>query len=111
MNKFFPPFVIGAIIISSCSKKPAPVNEAAKEKPLEEIHLSKLPDDSLLNLVQYQTFQYFWENGEPHSGLGRERTHLDNYYPENDQNVVTTGGSGFGIMAILVGIERKFITR
>jgi hypothetical protein len=36
---------------------------------------------------------------------------MDNIYPDNDQTVVTTGGSGFGIMAILVGIERGFITR
>ena len=26
-------------------------------------------------------------------------------------NVITSGGSGFGVMAILVGIERGFITR
>ena len=98
---------IVAFVSFSCSKRSADT----QEKPLEEIHLSKLPDDSLLNLVQYQTFQYFWENGEPTSGLGRERTHMDNNYPENDRNVVTTGGSGFGLMAILVGIERHFITR
>nr|WP_262919694.1 hypothetical protein [Niabella hibiscisoli] len=27
------------------------------------------------------------------------------------QNVVTTGGSGFGVMAIIVAVERKWITR
>lgn len=61
--------------------------------------------------VQLQTFQYFWENAEPTSGLAPERTHMDGVYPENDKQVVTTGGSGFGIMAILVGIERGFISR
>ncbi len=70
-----------------------------------------ITDDSLLNLVQYQTFQYFWEGAEPISGMARERIHLDNLYPQNDQIVVTIGGSGFGLMAILVGIERGFITR
>lgn len=74
-------------------------------------HAAAVSDDSLLTLVQYQTFQYFWKNAEPTSGLARERTHLDGEYPENDQNVVTTGGSGFGLMAILVGIERGFISR
>lgn len=68
-------------------------------------------DDSLLTLVQYQTFQYFWENAEPTSGLAPERTHMDNIYPQNDKHVITSGGSGFGLMAILVGIERGFITR
>jgi hypothetical protein len=68
-------------------------------------------DDSLFALVQKQTFQYFWQGAEPNSGMARERYHVDGIYPENDQSVITSGGSGFGVMAILVGIERKFITR
>lgn len=70
-----------------------------------------ISDDSLLTLVQYRTFQYFWDGAEPNSGMARERFHEDGIYPENDMNVVTTGGSGFGLMAILVGIERGFINR
>lgn len=72
---------------------------------------SKISDDSLLTLVQYRTFRYFWDAAEPNSGLARERYHVDGDYPENDKNVVTSGGSGFGLMAILVGVERGFITR
>lgn len=68
-------------------------------------------DTALFRLVQQQTFQYFWEGAEPTSGLSRERFHVDNIYPQNDKNVVTSGGGGFGVMAILVGMERKFITR
>ncbi|WP_114784512.1 glucoamylase family protein [Botryobacter ruber] len=71
----------------------------------------KLSDEELLTLVQRNTFQYFWDGAEPTSGLARERIHMDGQYPQNDQNVVTTGASGFGVMAILVGIERGFITR
>lgn len=70
-----------------------------------------LSDDSLLTLVQKNTFNYFWEGAEPVSGMARERIHLDGEYPDNDKEVVTLGGSGFGVMAILVGIERHFITR
>lgn len=68
-------------------------------------------DEQLLDTVQYQTFQYFWDGAEPVSGMARERIHMDNIYPQNDQDVVTLGGSGFGVMAILVGIERGWITR
>nr|WP_321452075.1 glucoamylase family protein [uncultured Carboxylicivirga sp.] len=68
-------------------------------------------DDVLLDTVQYQTFQYFWHGAEPNSGMARERIHMDNIYPQNDQEIVTLGGSGFGVMAILVGVERGFITR
>ena len=70
-----------------------------------------ISDDSLLTLVQYRTFQYFYDGAEPSSGLARERYHVDGVYPDNDMNVVTSGGTGFGVMAILVGIERGFIKR
>ena len=70
-----------------------------------------LTDEQLMDTVQRLTFNYFWEGAEPHSGLARERIHLDGNYPESDQNVVTSGGSGFGIMAILSGIDRGYVTR
>lgn len=70
-----------------------------------------ISDDSLLTLIQYRTFQYFWDGAEPNSGMACERVHPDGNYPQNDKSVVTSGGSGFGIMSILVGIERGFITR
>ncbi len=72
---------------------------------------STLSDSSLFRLVQEQTFQYFWDAAEPVSGLARERFHADNVYPQNDKHVVTSGGAGFGVMAMLVGIERGFISR
>ncbi|MBS2211379.1 beta-glucosidase [Carboxylicivirga mesophila] len=68
-------------------------------------------DEQLLDTVQYQTFQYFWDGAEPNSGMACERIHTDGDYPKNDSRIVTLGGSGFGVMAILVGIERGFITR
>lgn len=70
-----------------------------------------LTDDSLLTLVQYRTFQYFWDGAEPVSGMARERIHIDGDYPQHDENVVTTGGTGFGLMGILTGIKRGFIAR
>ena len=62
-----------------------------------------ISDDALLTLVQQQTFKYFWDFGHPVSGMARERNTSD--------NIVTTGGTGFGIMAIPVAINRNFITR
>jgi hypothetical protein len=60
-------------------------------------------DSALLQLVEQQTFKYFWDFGHPVSGLARERN--------TSGETVTSGGSGFGIMAILVGINRNFISR
>ena len=65
--------------------------------------------DELLTKIQKQTFKYFWEGAEPTSGLARERIHIDGIYPLNDKDVVTIGGSGFGLMSILVAEHRKFI--
>jgi hypothetical protein len=68
----------------------------------------ELDDDTLLELVQRQTFRYFWDFAHPVSGLARERSNLAfGYGPET----VTTGGSGFGVMAIVVGAERGWIAR
>ncbi|PKP53386.1 MAG: hypothetical protein CVT92_04405 [Bacteroidetes bacterium HGW-Bacteroidetes-1] len=62
-----------------------------------------ISDEALLDLVQLQTFKYFWDFAHPSSGMTRERN--------TSGDVVTVGGSGFGIMAIPIGIERGFITR
>ncbi|MEO1030001.1 MAG: glucoamylase family protein [Bacteroidota bacterium] len=70
-----------------------------------------LNTQDLLDTIQRQTINYFWDGAEPNSGLARERLHMDNIYPTSPKNTVTTGGSGFGLMAILAGIERGFIPR
>jgi len=67
-----------------------------------------LNDSTLLDLVQRQTFRYFWDFAHPISGLARERS--NKAYDYGDK-VVTIGGSGFGIMAQLVATERKWISR
>lgn len=72
---------------------------------------STLDDEALLDTIERLTFNYFWDGAEPNSGMARERIHMDGNYPENDENVVTSGGSGFGIMAILAGMERGYVTR
>ena len=70
-----------------------------------------LNDAALLDTVERGSFRYFWVGAEPHSGMAPERINMDGVYPEHDSLVVTTGGSGFGIMAILAGIHRGYITR
>jgi len=82
-----------------------------KEDATENISEVKLTDEQLLDVVQKQTFKYFWDYAEPNSGLARERFHPDGNYPENDANIVTTGGSGFGLMAIVSGMSRGYVTK
>jgi hypothetical protein len=70
-----------------------------------------ISDEQILDSVQYRTFQYFWSGSEPNSGMAPERIHMNNVYPENDKNIIATGGSGFGIMGMLAACERGYITR
>lgn len=104
--RLFALFVLIALVVN-CGV--GNTNKTTGKSSLSEF--KKISDDSLLTLVQYRTFQYFWNGAESNSGMARERFHVDGSYPDNDMNVVTSGGSGFGLMAILVGIERGFITR
>lgn len=85
--------------------------DSNSNKAVDQLNLNESIEDSLMSLVQKQTIGYFWENAEPNSGMARERTHMDGVYAQNDQNVVTSGGSGFGLMALIVGVERGFIER
>lgn len=84
-------------------------NEANKEG--EKVDTKELSEEALLDTVQRQTLKYFWDFAEPNSGMARERYHPDGEYPKNDEHVVTTGGTGFGLMAIVAGTERGFIER
>ena len=72
-------------------------------KPLFETDAEYLDD------IQKRSLDYMWAGANSNSGLARERIHLDN--PTYSENVITTGGSGFGIAGLLVGVERKFLDR
>lgn len=65
--------------------------------------LPLLTDEELLDKVQLHTFRYFWDYAHPVSGLARERL--------GSGETVTIGGSGFGLMGIIAGVHRNFITR
>lgn len=73
-------------------------------EPMDEKEVfPRISTDELLTKVQEHTFRYFWDYAHPVSGLARERL--------GSGETVTSGGSGFGLMSIPVGIERGFITR
>lgn len=68
----------------------------------------RLTDAQLLDKVQQQTLKYFWDYGHPVSGMARERTNGITVY---GRDIVTTGGTGFGIMAMIAGTEHGWLTR
>lgn len=64
----------------------------------------ELSDEELLTMVQEACFRYYWEQGShPHAGMALESV-------PGDPRIVATGASGFGVMTIVVGMERGFIT-
>ncbi|HVU97336.1 MAG TPA: glucoamylase family protein [Puia sp.] len=67
-----------------------------------------LSDSALLDLTERQTFRYFWDFAHPVSGMARERS---NHTFNTGDEVVTTGGTGFGVMAVIAATDRKYIGR
>ncbi|WP_348811557.1 glucoamylase family protein [Flavobacterium maritimum] len=97
-------------LLSSCSSS-GPEGKSGGT-PLPTTPTTPVPvltDTEAMDQVQKDAIKYFWDYAEPNSKLGRERYHTDN--PGFEANKVTTGGSGFGLMSLIVGIERGFIPR
>ena len=111
-------FFAGFFLIISCSDNSGPGyqepympdptddNGATDDGPVVE----SLTDNELLDLVQQQTFKYFWDFAEPNSGMARERSQ-DEAYGGQGADIVTTGGTGFGLASFPTAVERGWINR
>jgi hypothetical protein len=86
----YPLYLLCLLLLSTCT-----LDAQAPLPPTEQ--------GEYLNLVQEKTFRYFWDYAHPVSGLIPERTATP--------NIVTSGGTGFGIMVLVVGTHRQWITR
>ena len=64
----------------------------------------RLNDDELITMLQEACFRYYWEGAHPVAGMTLESI-------PGDDRIVATGASGFGIMALIVGVDREFISR
>ncbi|HVT91247.1 MAG TPA: glucoamylase family protein [Bryobacteraceae bacterium] len=63
-----------------------------------------MTDDELVTMTEEACIRFYWDSAHPDSGTTLESA-------PGDPDMVATGASGFGIMALLVGAERGFITR
>jgi hypothetical protein len=70
--------------------------------------LSELPDELLLEQVQRRCFDFFWEGADAATGLAPDRRSLSDPTREVP---ITIGGSGFGIMCLIVACERAWVAR
>ena len=87
----------GGKLASPLSKSFATTIDSSRKFPT-------LTNEQLLDKVQTQTLKYFWDFAHPVSGLAREGS-------KHNADMVTSGGSGFGIMALIVAADRGFKTQ
>ena len=87
--------------------KVAAVDRNYQSSPLSPMVMAtthELTDDQLLSMVQEACFHYYWDGGQSVAGMARENI-------PGDDRIVALGASGFGIMSLLVGVDRRFVTR
>ncbi|QNF33608.1 beta-glucosidase [Adhaeribacter swui] len=93
-------YLLFIITLISCKAKE---EEVVTLPVLPPVVTPTTPDKEILDKVQQATLQYFWEYAHPVSGMARERT--------GSGDLVTSGGTGFGISALIVGVNRGWINR
>ena len=87
--------------------KVSAIDRSYRESPASNIasaETRELSDDELLTMVQEACFRYYWEGGHPVAGMALENI-------PGDDRIVALGASGFGVMSLIVGVDRHFITR
>lgn len=103
--------VIG-MLFTACADR-SKNNKKGTETPADSSEVADkkehFTEEELLTKVQEDVLAYFWDYAEENSGLARERYDTDN--PSRDENKITTGGTGFGFMTLLVAIENDFLPR
>ncbi|HEX2269411.1 MAG TPA: glucoamylase family protein [Pyrinomonadaceae bacterium] len=69
------------------------------------------PDDEVfLNDLQQRLFKYFWEQADPQTGIVLDRARADgSALDENHRNVGSIAATGFGLSALCIASERRWI--
>jgi hypothetical protein len=131
MKRIISLYVLCLVIISAASaqKKKVSIKKPAELTSIAPVGIIKnISDSALLDIVQRQTFRYFWHFAHPISGLARERDntvkgqyywdYINEAYDEPNLSKGTfgpeacaIGGTGMGILATVVATNRGWIGR
>lgn len=69
-------------------------------------------DDAFLDDLSHRSFQFFWDNVDPHTGITREHVYWDGKaFPIEKRDVGSTGATGFALTALCIGAERGWVPR
>jgi hypothetical protein len=101
------------IFVSSSTSGKSPVARA------DSLHFQRAPvrnssnsDQLFLEDLQHRSFNYFWEQGDPQTGLVPDRARMDgSALDENHQNVASIAATGFGLTALCIGAEHGWISK
>lgn len=65
-------------------------------------------DDQFLDDLEKSNFQFFWDQGDPKTGLVRDRCNART--PESNDIVASIAATGFGLTAICIAQKRGWVT-
>jgi len=69
-------------------------------------------DEVFLEDLERRSFQYFWEEGDPETGLVPDRARMDgSTLDENHRNVASIAATGFGLTGLCIAADRNWINR
>ncbi len=71
-------------------------------------------DDAFLEDLSHRSFQFFWEQTNPNTGLTLDRARADNSpYPitSSNYNIASIASTGFGLTAVCIAAGHQWITR
>lgn len=81
---------------------------AAAARAASPAALATLADEPLLEIIQRQTFRFFWEGADPATAMAPDRRRTRDGQADD---MVAIGGTGFGVMALIVAVQRGWVTR
>lgn len=77
-----------------------------------QLHHFSARDEVFLQDLERRSFQYFWDQASPRTGLVLDRTETDGSPADEDHRYIASiAATGFGLTAICIATERGWINR
>jgi hypothetical protein len=110
-----PALAVFFLLLTCSSVSPLPLIRTAVPELSQRAGISHelTPADELfVEDLERRSFQYFWEQGDPNTGLVPDRARTDSSRLDDDHhNVGSIAATGFGLTALCIAAERRWIDR
>jgi hypothetical protein len=84
-----------------------PASAVAQRVPAPAAYRLSPEDEKFLEDLSRRSFNFFWENADPNTGLVRDRARTDgSSHDERHRNVASIASTGFGLTALCIAAER-----